>query len=383
MTAGAARLAVPLCLIAAALLAVFPALAADGAVRFATYNAKLSAREPGRILARLESGSDRQAALVAELIQRVRPQVLALQELDRDPEGRALTVFAEQYLAVGQNGAEPIAYPFTVFPESNTGEPLGIDLDGDGRADGPNDARGFGRHRGNYAFALLSQHPIRTVRTFRDFLWADMPETLIPPAYYSAAARAVMPLSSKTHLAAEIALPHGPVWVVVAHPTPPVFDDERDWNGRRNADEIRFLADIATGADYPVDDTGQGGGVPADAPFVVLGDLNADPERGDSRPGAIDTLLDHPRVWQPEPPGLTGAPTATFVGGLRVDYVVASENAGAVTSAGVVRFPADHPRSVLDTASDHFMVWADLLRRPSSELDAALTPPPVPSAERD
>lgn len=381
--ARAAGLAVSMSLAAASLLAVLPAVAAEGTVRFATYNAKLSAREAGRILRRLERGGDRQAILVAEVIQRVRPQVLALQELDRDPDGRALTVFTERYLAVGQNGAEPIAYPFTVFPESNTGEPLGIDLDGDGRAEGPDDARGFGRHPGNYAFALLSQHPIRSVRTFRDFLWADMPDTLIPPAYYSAAARAVMPLSSKTHLAAEVELPDGAVWVLVAHPTPSVFDDERDWNGRRNADEIRLLTDIATGAHYPVDDNGVAGGVPHGAPFVVLGDLNADPERGDSRPGAIQTLLDHPRVWRAEPPGLTGVATATFVGGLRVDYVVASENAGAVASAGVVRFPADHPRAALNNVSDHFMVWADILRGPSSGVEAALNPPPVPSADGD
>ncbi|MEM6849731.1 MAG: endonuclease/exonuclease/phosphatase family protein [Pseudomonadota bacterium] len=368
----------------AILLIMLPlSAAAEGLVRFATYNASLNAREPGRILERLQTGTDEQAKRVAELIQRVRPQVLALQELDRDAAGDAVRIFAEQYLAVGQNGAEPIRYPFTVFPESNTGEPLGIDIDGDGRTDGPNDAKGFGYHPGQYAFALLSQHPIGAVRTFRNFLWRDIPQSLIPPAYYSAAARAVMPVSSKTHLAAEVDLPGGTVWAVVAHPTPPVFDDERDWNGRRNADEIRFLTDIATGADYPVDDAGVPGSIPPGAPFVIMGDLNADPDRGDSRKDAISPLLAHPRLWSQEPPGLSGVPTATFAGGLRVDYVLGSQNAGTATAAGVVRVPPGHEHSDLMEASDHFMVFVDIAIGEQFDTDAAFNPPPGPSLQAE
>lgn len=49
----------------------------------------------------------------------------------------------------------------------NTGEPSGMDLDGDGRTDSPEDAFGFGRYPGQYAMVLISRHPVdlATART--------------------------------------------------------------------------------------------------------------------------------------------------------------------------------------------------------------------------
>lgn len=346
------------------LVAIFadPVSAAEpGAVRFATFNAALNAPEAGALVARLEGGGDAQARQVAEIIQRVRPDVLLLQELDRDEAGRSLALFRDEYLAVSQNGAAPIAFPHTLYPPSNTGVPTGVDIDGDGIVGGPNDARGFGRHPGQYAFALLSRLPLGTPRTYANLLWRDMPGNLMPASYYSPQAQAVQPLSSKTHLAVPVETGAGRVWVLAAHPTPPVFDDARDWNGRRNSDEIRLLVDIAEGAPYLVDDAGLAGGLPPDARFVVMGDLNADPERGDSRPGAIAQLLAHPRVADPLPRTHQGeAATADFGGGLRVDYVLPSANLGAPVASGVVRYGEGHPQAALDEASDHHLVYVDL-----------------------
>ena len=81
--------------------------------------------------------------------------------------------------------------------------------------------------------------------------------------------------------------------VLASHPTPPAFDGPEDRNGKRNHDEIRLWADYLTGgaaAGY------LGASLPEDEPFVILGDLNADPLDGGSVPGAIQQLLNHPRI---------------------------------------------------------------------------------------
>ncbi len=343
-----------------AILAEPLSAAEPGAVRFATFNAALNAPEAGALVARLDGGGDAQARQVAEIIQRVRPDVLLLQELDRDAAGRSLALFLAAYLAVSQNGAAPIDYPHTFYPPSNTGVPTGIDIDGDGAVGGPNDARGFGRHEGHYAFALLSRLPLGTPRTYANLLWRDMPGNLMPASYYSPQAQAVLPVSSKTHLAVPVETGGGRVWVLAAHPTPPVFDDARDWNGRRNSDEIRLLVDIIEGADYLADDAGLAGGLPPGARFVVMGDLNADPERGDSRPGAIAQLLAHLAIADPLPRSSHGTATAEFGGGLRVDYVLPSANLGAPLASGVAWYGEGHPQAALDAASDHRLVYVDL-----------------------
>ena len=44
-----------------------------------------------------------------------------------------------------------------------------MDLDRDGKTDGPGDAFGFGKFPGQYAMALLSRHPldVERIRTFQ------------------------------------------------------------------------------------------------------------------------------------------------------------------------------------------------------------------------
>lgn len=190
-------------------------------------------------------------------------------------------------------------------------------------------------------------------------------------------------LSSKSHWEVPVRLPGGRLLhLLAAHPTPPVFDGPEDTNGRRNADEIRMLIGLIEGADWLVDDDGGRGGLPADAPFVVLGDLNADPHRGESRRGALEALLAHPRVQDPHPsstgaragaaegPGPMDEFTADFgtdpgPGRLRVDYVLPSAGLG-ITGAGVfwpapedplARLMGDGERIV---SSDHRLVWVDI-----------------------
>ncbi|MGD8708933.1 MAG: endonuclease/exonuclease/phosphatase family protein, partial [Ectothiorhodospiraceae bacterium] len=220
-------------------------------IRFATFNVALARSAPGALAEALGSADDSQARTVAEIIQRVRPDVLLLNEFDYDADGLALQRFRENYLACGRNGAEAMSYPHAFAAPVNTGVPSGLDLDRDGRTDGPGDALGFGAFAGQYGMALLSMHLLRTdgIRTFREFRWGDMPGALLPSVpetdepWFDAEAAAVVRLSSKSHWDVPVRVGAREIHLLCSHPTPPVFDGAERRNARRNHDEIRFWAD--------------------------------------------------------------------------------------------------------------------------------------------
>ncbi|RZV39835.1 MAG: endonuclease/exonuclease/phosphatase family protein, partial [Acidimicrobiia bacterium] len=252
-------------------------------MRFATFNASLNRFNEGDLVADLSTPDNEQARVIAEIIQRARPEVLLLNEFDYDADGEGARLFQENYLAVSQNGAEPIVYGYAFSAPSNTGIPSGLDLDNSGDVGGPNDAFGFGFFPGQYGMQVYSQHPIdfANVRTFQEFLWADMPGAKLPVdpdtgAWYSADELKEVRLSSKSHWDVPIDVNGHMVSFLVSHPTPPVFDGPEDRNGTRNYDEIRFWADYVNGADYIYDDAGMMGGWDGEY-FVIAGDQNSDP----------------------------------------------------------------------------------------------------------
>lgn len=381
-----------------------------GPLRVATFNASLNRFSEGQLLADLSTPDDPQAQRIAEIIQRVRPDVVLLNEFDYDPA--AVDAFRDNYLAVGHNGAAPIAYPYAFIDESNTGvlpdEP--VDFDNNGAFGLPGDAFGFGFFPGQFGMLVLSRYPILTddVRTFQVFLWRDMPGALLPDDpttpepgdYYTKDELDVFRLSSKSHWDIPIRVgDRSVVHVLAAHPTPPVFDDPViDQNGRRNYDEIRFWADyVHPGRSrYIYDDDGDRGGLRPGASFVILGDYNADPFDGDSVAGAANLLLDSPRVNDRFTPSSVGAAqdavedggvnldhvgdpahdTADFgdnppfgPGNLRVDYVLPSRRLRVID--GGVFWPTeddplfrlvgdDDPDAGVPLSSDHRLVWLDL-----------------------
>ncbi len=356
-------------------------------IRVAAFNTALSRDEPGALLAAAMEGDDRELAAVAEILQRVRPDVVLLSEVDRDPTGELYRALQANYLGVSQNNAEPISYPFIYAPEVNTGEPSGVDLDRDGGVGGPGDAYGWGNYRGHYGLVLLSRLPIDAsgVRGFRKVRWLGVDANVMPKGWYSTQAEGRKRLSSKTHVEVPVMPPRGrPVWLLISHPTPPVFDGPEDRNGRRNHDEIRFWIDRLDGDRY-ADDGGVESRIPRSDPVIVLGDLNADPHDGDSFGDAIDRLVNHPRLQDPKPTsrgavaagqsqgGLNaqhaGDPaldTADFPdapprgpGNLRVDYVLPSKTL-KVVAAGVYWPAPGEPHAELVEVSDHRLVWVDL-----------------------
>ncbi|GAA1906753.1 endonuclease/exonuclease/phosphatase family protein [Nocardioides lentus] len=367
------------------------------AVRFATFNASLNRAAEGGLSADLASGDDEQIRNAAETVQRTRPDVLLVNEFDFVAGGGAADDFRENYLEVPQRGARPIRYPYAYVAPVNTGVPSGHDLNNDGTVGGPDDAFGFGTFPGQYGMLVLSRHPVdrSRVRTFREFLWADMPGALLPedPAtgepWFTDAELADVRLSSKSHWDVPIRVGRRTVHFLVSHPTPPTFDGAEDRNGRRNHDEIRFWADyVASGkrARYVYDDRGRRGGLPRGAAYVIAGDQNADPYDGDSVPGAARQLLTAPRVIDPRPAsrgaveasrtqsgnadqeGPARLDTADFAdpvpGNLRVDYVLPSRPL-RVRDAGVFWPVAADPLSRLTgtfpfPTSDHRLVWVDV-----------------------
>lgn len=372
-------------------------------LRIATYNASLYDDRDEGLVERLQAG-DGNARKVAAVLQRVRPDIVLLNEFDYDAAGRAADLFQRDYLEVAQpGGGTALHYPHRYFAPVNTGVPSGLDLDRSGTAgaaavDGEdaqaarargNDAWGYGLHPGQYGMLLLSKHPIdaAAARTFQQLKWNAMPGARRPmdPAtgagWHPDATWAQLRLSSKSHWDVPVRTPLGTVHVLASHPTPPVFDGPEDRNGARNHDEIRLWSEYLSPGDKPwlCDDAGRCGGLAADARFVILGDLNNDPVDGDGAHEAILALLEHPRVLRmatprsdgaadaagADLPGRRGSPahaTGDFgprVGPLRLDYVLPSTGFSAIGS-GVYWPAAGRPGADVVDGSDHRLVWVDL-----------------------
>jgi hypothetical protein len=393
------QLLIAVMLVLVVALGAGPAAAADQpTVRFATFNASLNRNFAGQLVSDLSTPANAQAKAVAEIIQRARPDVLLINEFDFDPA--AVGLFQENYLSVSQRGAAPIDYPYTFIAPSNTGVPSGFDLNNNGAIGGPDDALGFGFFPGQFGLVVYSKYPIvaDAVRTFQSFLWKDMPGAKLPddparpaPAdWYSPAELAIFRLSSKSHWDVPIAIEGESVHFLVSHPTPPVFDGSEDRNGTRNFDEIRFWADYITPAKsgYIYDDDGLHGGLKPGALFVIAGDQNSDPLDGDSIPGAIQQLIEHPLVntkFTPSSPGaveqsiLQGGANATHrsdprfdtadfadtaPGNLRADYVLPRKQMQIVDGAvfwPLMSDPFFFPVGVFPfPSSDHRLVWIDV-----------------------
>lgn len=373
----------------------------DRTVRFATFNASLNRTAAGQLSADLSAPDNAQAAAVSEVIQRMAPDIVLINEFDYVADGSAVRDFSRNYLQKSHHGSDPIRYPYSFTAPVNTGVPSGLDLNNNGTVGGGDDAFGFGLFPGQYGMVVYSRFPIDTrhVRTFQKFLWQDMPGALLPddpatptPAdWYSSTELEQVRLSSKSHWDLPVRIGPNTVHVLVSHPTPPTFDGPEDRNGTRNHDEIRLWADYVAGgkqATYLKDDRGRRGGLAAGARFVIMGDQNSDPVDGDSVPGAIQQLIDNPRITDPRPTSAGGPEAAMLQGGanasqqgdprydtadfsdtpapgnLRADYVLPSRRL-TVRDSGIFWPVRSDPLSRLTgefpfPTSDHRAVWLDV-----------------------
>lgn len=364
---------------------------------------------------------------VAAVIQHERPAVLLMAEFNNDGSATsndAIIGFRLNYLAVPQSlnsidGGDlqkPIAFPHFANYKTNTGLMSGFDLNRDGNLNsGPDDAWGYGKYHGQYAFSLLSLYPIdaENTRTFQNFKWKDMPGEVNPvivdcdnngftcgEGWYSEDAWNQMPLSSKNHVDAPIQITKTDgtvetVHVLLSHPTPPIFNNQANHNTIHNRAEVDFWVDYVAGgtsASYIYDDNGKEGGLVSGEKFIVMGDLNADPVSGDGDLTAINDLMSHKNVntmatFGVLAPASWGGPEClangeckaenwdtanpnqvTSTSGLRLDHVIPSSEINVIDSG--VFWPATYeegrklmndPRigwgNSKSISSDHRMVW--------------------------
>lgn len=190
--------------------------------------------------------------------------------------------------------------------------------------------------------ALLSRFPIQTdsAQDFTETLWRDLPEALRPESegkvFPSEEAWVVQRLSSVGHWIVSVETPLGPVQILAAHPTPPIYDGPEDRNGKRNHDEARLWSLLLNGWK----------GTEITRP-ILLTEAGIDPARPDHRPEALRALLTGPLRDQGPPD-----PTVTWgKSGPARSTLIATNPAFTATASGILSNPE---------ASRHALVWADL-----------------------
>lgn len=364
-------------------------------LRIATFNVSMEAlnyvdrgiKVTGNELSQVLRGNNQQIKNIAEIIQRVNPDIILLNEFDYVNDDN-IQYFLEHYLAKSQQGQAGIKYPYFYQGAVNTGVKVNHDLNHDGKVNQqPSDTHGFGHFEGHFGMVLLSKYPINEeeIRTFQHFKWHDMPNALQPmdPAtkapWYSQEAWQALRLSSKSHWDIPITIGNKTIHVLASHPTPPVFDGPENRNGKRNHDEIRFWFDYINGeqGQYIYDDSGKQGGLSTQLPFVILGDQNASTIDGDAitKPNTqgIVALLNSDKIQDPMPkstgaklhsPSKSHGKYHTAYWGMRADYVLPSQQGFTLLDSGVFWPEKEHEnyRLIKDrqASSDHRLVWVDV-----------------------
>jgi hypothetical protein len=376
-------------------------MAKPNTIRIATFNVSMEALNyipyergvapnvKGNELALALAHNHQQIQNIAEIIQRVNPDIILLNEFDNtDSSHHDLVTFINQYLAKSQQNQSPIKFPYFFQGPVNTGVNSGEDLNHNGKKGVlPEDGFGFGYFPGHFAMALLSKYPLDedNIRTFQHFKWADMPnalQTLVPESntpWYSESAWKNFRLSSKSHWDIPVLIDGETIHILASHPTPPVFDGKEDRNGKRNHDEIRFWHDYITPAKagYIYDDNKISGGLKAKQRFVIMGDQNASAVEGDAMKSGISMLLNSPLIQDanPESAGsqahqannpLAKHHTASW--GMRADYILPSKTGFSISNSGIFWPTAEQETFRLvknrQASSDHHLVWLDLTLTP-------------------
>ncbi|WP_120631653.1 endonuclease/exonuclease/phosphatase family protein [Ruegeria sp. EL01] len=336
-------------------LCLLPFAAQADVIRVATFNTELSRKGPGLLLRDIQRDDAQVQAVVAVLVA-AQPDIVALQGFDWDMDGLALTALSEKLRESG------LDFPHHFAAQPNSGLESGLDLDGDGRTQGPGDSQGWGLFTGHGGLAVLSKHEIlrSDIQDFSDLLWRDLPGAELPTVkgepFPSNKAQAAQRLSSTGHWVVPIATPIGRLSLMTFHASPPVFDGPEDRNGLRNRDEIRLWSLLMNGDLGPM----------PEARFVVAGDANLDPDQGDGRKDAIRSLLANPHLQDPQQRGAAGALTTVHwkaVGQMRVDYVLPSVDLKVVDAGVFWPAPGTDLRDSAESASRHRLVWVDVTAR--------------------
>jgi len=333
--------------------------------------------------------NNQQIKNIAEIIQRVKPDIILLNEFDRvDDSATNIHYFINNYLRKSQHNQHAINYPYFYQGSVNTGVKVNSDLNHDGKTNQlPVDTHGFGYFIGHFGMVLLSKYPIdeKAIRTFQKFKWHDMPDAVKPinpetnQPWYTEETWQTLRLSSKSHWDIPIKINDKTIHILASHPTPPVFDGPENRNGSRNHDEIRFWFDYINtkqGA-YIYDDNHHKGALEADQHFIIIGDLNASHVEGDAimtkTSKGIMALLSSDKIQDSLPTSLGGQNHSsgninglyhTAYWGMRADYVLPSTFGFIIKKSGVF-WPQQNKNTYRliknrQASSDHRLVWVDV-----------------------
>ena len=316
------------------------ALSAEG-FRVATLHAELTRKGPGLLLRDIERGEDKQIEALQAVVGSVQSDILLLTKVDFDLEQRTARALRDA-----------LGYPhmFTLAP--NSMKLTALDLDGDGRV---GDRQAWARYAGEGAMLLLSKHPIELRFHLNDLLWKDMSNPQMPSdGFLSAAAVADLKVVTQRF------------WVLDVHPAgcasmtlvafqnqTPVFDGPEDLNGLRNRAQLRLLSDAIDGTygDFPA------------KRFVLIGNSNLDPSRGEGDRTAMRALLSDKRLKDAAPRSIAGGDTTAQWDNpvpMRVSYILPSVD--WLIERAEVFWPNKGPlRKAAEQASRHRLVWMDLM----------------------
>lgn len=343
---------------------------------------------------KLMDAADEQATAAAEVLARFAPDVVNINELQYDIQGVPTSSSPGQpkadakpgtfggaaenakRLADRVRGVDPTAdYPYVIQTLGNSG----FLWEGSNNGSAVFDLRGWGEWRGRFNTAILSKWPILEdqIRVIADFAWEDLPDNLIAQMETEQGLTVPQgwPLFEKCLNVIPVQIGDEVVHFVLLHPVTPVYDVI---NTYRNHDELHALQLFLEGKLPGVDP------LPEGAKYVVIGDLNADPEDGDGIEGSIQQVLDHPGLTAFFPEGhgtkYSNGARNTYLGGcglddgstvddptthfqLQLDYLLPSKTLGTPTG-GEVFFPdfktAKDDFDLACRASDHRFVYEEI-----------------------
>ncbi|WP_232622718.1 endonuclease/exonuclease/phosphatase family protein [Pseudorhodobacter sp. MZDSW-24AT] len=303
-------------------------------MRLAYWNTDLNRDGPGLLLRDLEKTADPTQDSASDLrvatavIAALQADVLVISGFDYDAGGLALAAL---------NRGLPQPYPHLVPLRPNTGVASGFDLDGNGRRGEARDALGHGRFPGEGGLAILSRLPVDAAAgaDHSGLLWRDLPGADLPPL--PAGAAEVLPLSTTGHHDTALVLPDGRrLHLLTWHATPPAFDGPEGRNVKRNHDETAFWLHLLDSPQAPP------------PPFVLIGQANLDPDKGNGDASALRALLSDARVQD-----VLAGDTVDYggaLGPLRVAYILPSAGI-TVTAAGHAPQPE---------GARHHPIWVEI-----------------------
>ena len=316
------------------------ALAAEG-FRVATLHAELTRKGPGLLLRDIERGKDKQIDALKAVVGYVSADVLLMTKVDFDLEQRAAAALRD---ALG------FSYMFALAP--NSMKVTTLDLNGDRRT---GDRQAWARYAGEGAMLLLSQHPVELRFHLNDVLWKDVPGAPMPVAgFLDEAAVSTLKVVTQGFWVLDV-LPEDrrPIALVAFQNRSPVFDGPEDFNGLRSRAQLGLLSSVMDG---------EHGAFPKER-FVLIGNSNLDPKRGEGDRAAMAALLGDKRLQDARPQSAMGGDTTAQwekPGAMRVSYVLPSAD-WRIKHAEVV-WPRDGPlRDAAEQASRHRLVWMDLM----------------------